>query len=207
MAHSGAGPNGNFHGKGQVVGGGLDGDHAFGDCSSRRPRRATSRNPCRMRGNPIYRSGPGLPPATTWSVQPEQSVSRLAIVRQRAWPTDWTVATLLRASTFMKESPARLQHVSPYSLTRYRDEVEYLVDCHGEIDPLGGNRDSRRCVCLRPHCMRAEDNSNQSPALIDQRAARISGVDGRLCLDHRDSGRAGRASKAKAGSNGTYDSR
>ena len=45
MAHSGAGPNGNFHGKGQVVGGGLDGDHAFGDCSSRRPRRATSRDP------------------------------------------------------------------------------------------------------------------------------------------------------------------
>src|SRR2546426_123905 len=29
----------------------LDGDHAFGDCGSRRPVKAASKNPCRMRGN------------------------------------------------------------------------------------------------------------------------------------------------------------
>ena len=29
----------------------LDGDHAFGDCGSRRPVKAASKNPCHMRGN------------------------------------------------------------------------------------------------------------------------------------------------------------
>jgi len=42
-----------------LIDSGLDGGHAFGDCSSRQPRRATPGNPCRMRGNPIYRSGLG----------------------------------------------------------------------------------------------------------------------------------------------------
>jgi hypothetical protein len=45
--------------KASLRSGGLDDDHAFGDCSSRQPHGATPRNPCRMRGNLIYRSGPG----------------------------------------------------------------------------------------------------------------------------------------------------
>ena len=45
----------------------------------------------------------GVPPATTWSVQPEQSLAFFAVFRQGA--TDWTVATLLRASPSWQERP------------------------------------------------------------------------------------------------------
>jgi hypothetical protein len=37
----------------------LDGDHAFGDCGSRRPVKATSKNPCHMRGNSSTEAGRG----------------------------------------------------------------------------------------------------------------------------------------------------
>ncbi len=37
----------------------LDGDHAFGDCGSRRPMKAASKNPCHMRGNPSTEAGRG----------------------------------------------------------------------------------------------------------------------------------------------------
>ena len=53
--------------------GGLDGDHAFGDCSSRRLRRATPRNPCRVRGNPVCRSGPDTT-GYYMDAQPERSL-------------------------------------------------------------------------------------------------------------------------------------
>ena len=38
---------------------GLDGDHAFGDCGSRRPVKAASKNPCHMRGNSSTQAGRG----------------------------------------------------------------------------------------------------------------------------------------------------
>jgi hypothetical protein len=37
----------------------LDGDHAFGDCGSRRPVKAASKNPCHMRGNSSTEAGRG----------------------------------------------------------------------------------------------------------------------------------------------------
>lgn len=37
----------------------LDGDHAFGDCGSRRPVKAASKNPCHMRGTPSTEAGRG----------------------------------------------------------------------------------------------------------------------------------------------------
>jgi hypothetical protein len=37
----------------------LDGDHAFGDCGSRRPWRVAPKNPCHMRGNPSTEAGRG----------------------------------------------------------------------------------------------------------------------------------------------------
>jgi hypothetical protein len=38
---------------------GLDGDHAFGDCGSRRPVKAASKHPCHMRGNSSSEAGRG----------------------------------------------------------------------------------------------------------------------------------------------------
>jgi len=37
----------------------LDGDHAFGDCGSRRPVKAASKNPCHMRDNSSAEAGRG----------------------------------------------------------------------------------------------------------------------------------------------------
>jgi hypothetical protein len=37
----------------------LDGDHAFGDCGSRWPVKAASKNPCHMRGNSSTEAGRG----------------------------------------------------------------------------------------------------------------------------------------------------
>jgi hypothetical protein len=37
----------------------LDGNHAFGDCGSRRPVKAASKNPCHMRGNSSTEAGRG----------------------------------------------------------------------------------------------------------------------------------------------------
>src|SRR5262249_61366766 len=38
---------------------GPDGDHALGDCSSPTAPESNAKEPCRVRGNLIYRSGPG----------------------------------------------------------------------------------------------------------------------------------------------------
>ena len=69
--------NANRSHTGLLLSGGLDGDHAFGDCSSRRLRRTTSRNPCRVHGNLICRSGPDTT-GYYMDVQPEGSVPPLS---------------------------------------------------------------------------------------------------------------------------------
>jgi hypothetical protein len=50
---------------------GLDGDHAFGDCSSLVALEEQRQEPLPHARQPVYRSGPGYLRLTTWSVQPE----------------------------------------------------------------------------------------------------------------------------------------
>ncbi len=49
----------------------LDGDHAFSDCGSRRPWRAAPRTLATCAATRLPKRA-GVPPAATWSVQPER---------------------------------------------------------------------------------------------------------------------------------------
>src|SRR5215831_5758948 len=63
---------------------GLNGGHAFGDYSSRQPPESNAKEPVPHARQPDLRKRAGVPPATAWLVQPEQSLALFGVVRQRA---------------------------------------------------------------------------------------------------------------------------
>jgi len=57
--------------KASLRAGGLDGGHAFGDYSSRQPPESNAKEPVPRARQPDLPKRAGVPPATTWLVQPE----------------------------------------------------------------------------------------------------------------------------------------
>src|SRR5262249_53572743 len=63
--------------------GGVDGGHAFSDYSSRQLPESNAKEPVPRARQPDLPKRAGVPPATTWLVQPEQSLDLFAVVRQQ----------------------------------------------------------------------------------------------------------------------------
>jgi len=72
--------------------GGLDVDHAFDDCSSRRPVKAAPRNPAACAATCLPTRA-GVPPTATWRVQPERTLRLFLPVAPcgRCCEAGWTV--------------------------------------------------------------------------------------------------------------------